>query len=119
MQQEGERERERERKFFHFFFSFQLSLFFFSLPASEGFNLFLSPALCCFLSFAHLFGKKTTKTTKKTAWKLCPMGFTTASIVAEQRSDLVTVTTGSKELDSILDGGLETGSITEIYGEVR
>ena len=53
------------------------------------------------------------------AWKLCPMGFTTASIVAEQRSDLVTVTTGSKELDSILDGGLETGSITEIYGEFR
>lgn len=53
------------------------------------------------------------------AWKLCPMGFTTASVVAEQRSDLITVTTGSKELDTILEGGLETGSITEIYGEFR
>lgn len=59
------------------------------------------------------------KKTIITAWKLCPMGFTTASVVAEQRSDLVTVTTGSKELDAILDGGLETGSITEIYGEFR
>jgi DNA repair protein RAD51 len=53
------------------------------------------------------------------AWKLCPMGFTTASVVAEARGDLITVTTGSKELDTILEGGLETGSITEIYGEFR
>jgi hypothetical protein len=53
------------------------------------------------------------------AWKLVPMGFTTASVVAEQRGDLITVTTGAKELDAILDGGIETGSITEIYGEFR
>lgn len=97
-----------------------------------------------------------------------PQGFTTASAVQAQRGDLITITTGSKELDSILDGGrgavagavwlavceacwgaaggtarpgrlllgaraaapcscsacpcaggLETGSITEIYGEYR
>ena len=29
------------------------------------------------------------------------------------------VSTGSSELDKILDGGMETGSITEIYGEFR
>lgn len=38
------------------------------------------------------------------AWKLVPMGFTTASIVAEQRGDIIQITTGCKELDSILEG---------------
>jgi hypothetical protein len=38
------------------------------------------------------------------AWKLVPMGFTTASIVAEQRAELIKVTTGCKELDNILEG---------------
>jgi hypothetical protein len=38
------------------------------------------------------------------AWKLVPMGFTTAAIVAEQRAELIKVTTGCKELDDILEG---------------
>lgn len=33
-----------------------------------------------------------------------PMGFTTAAIVAEQRQELIKVTTGCKELDDILEG---------------
>lgn len=56
---------------------------------------------------------------QKEAWKLVPMGFTTAAIVAEQRAELIKVTTGCKELDDILEGGIETGSITEMYGEFR
>ncbi|TPP65742.1 DNA repair protein RAD51, partial [Fasciola gigantica] len=28
-------------------------------------------------------------------------------------------TTGSKELDKLLQGGIETGSITELFGEFR
>jgi DNA repair protein RAD51 len=32
------------------------------------------------------------------------MGFTTAAIVAEQRQELIKVTTGCKELDDILEG---------------
>ncbi|EEE53249.1 hypothetical protein OsJ_36165 [Oryza sativa Japonica Group] len=36
-----------------------------------------------------------------------------------QRLEIIQVTTGSRELDKILDGGIETGSITEIYGEFR
>ena len=39
-----------------------------------------------------------------TAWKLVPMGFTTASVVAEQRGEIIQVTTGCKELDTILEG---------------
>lgn len=32
------------------------------------------------------------------------MGFTTAKVVAEQRSDIIKVSTGCKELDEILEG---------------
>jgi DNA repair protein RAD51 len=51
--------------------------------------------------------------------KLVPMGFTSARQMYEQRADLIQITTGAKELDKILEGGIETGSITEIYAEFR
>ncbi|XP_077998308.1 DNA repair protein RAD51 homolog A [Glandiceps talaboti] len=53
------------------------------------------------------------------AQKLIPMGFTTATLFHQQRSEIIQVTTGSKELDKLLQGGIETGSITEIFGEFR
>ncbi|KAF3121049.1 recombinase rad51 [Orbilia oligospora] len=53
------------------------------------------------------------------AAKLVPMGFTTATDIHEQRSKLISITTGSKQLDTLLAGGIETGSITEIFGEFR
>ena len=33
--------------------------------------------------------------------------------------DVISITTGSTELDKLLGGGIETGSITEIFGEFR
>lgn len=53
------------------------------------------------------------------ASKLVPLGFTSASELHAQRADLIQITTGSRELDKILEGGVETGSITELYGEFR
>nr|SVE76489.1 EOG090X0906 [Daphnia longispina] len=53
------------------------------------------------------------------AQKLIPMGFSTATEYHQKRAELVQVTTGSKELDKLLGGGIETGSITEIFGEFR
>lgn len=47
------------------------------------------------------------------------MGFTTATEYHARREDLLTITTGSKNLDLLLGGGIETGSITEIFGEFR
>lgn len=47
------------------------------------------------------------------------MGLTTAAIVLEARENLITITTGSPALDSLLGGGIETGSLTEIFGEYR
>ncbi|KAL0094888.1 DNA repair protein RAD51 [Phycomyces blakesleeanus] len=53
------------------------------------------------------------------AAKLVNLGFTTAMEVHTRRQDIVTITTGSKDLDKALGGGIETGSITEIFGEFR
>lgn len=47
------------------------------------------------------------------------MGFTTATEYHQKRSEIIQLTTGSKELDKQLQGGFETGSITELYGEYR
>jgi len=53
------------------------------------------------------------------AMKLVPTGFTTATEMHLKRSQIIQVTTGSKELDKLLNGGIETGSITELFGEFR
>ena len=53
------------------------------------------------------------------AIKLIPMSFTTATEIFQRRSEMVYLTTGSKELDRLLAGGVETGSITELFGEFR
>ncbi|KAK8803074.1 hypothetical protein WA588_002232 [Blastocystis sp. NMH] len=56
---------------------------------------------------------------QQAASKLIPMGFQTATEYNKQRQDIVHISTGCKELDGILGGGMETGSITELYGEFR
>ena len=53
------------------------------------------------------------------ASKIVPMGFTTATEYHKHRQEVIHLTTGSKELDKLLQGGIETGSITEIFGEFR
>lgn len=53
------------------------------------------------------------------ASKLVPMGFTTATDYHMRRSEIIQLTTGSSELDKLLGGGIETGSITEMFGEFR
>jgi len=53
------------------------------------------------------------------AHKIVPLGFTTATEAHATRAELIQISTGSKQLDSLLEGGIETGSITEIFGEFR
>ncbi|KAG0438868.1 DNA repair protein RAD51 like protein A [Dictyocoela muelleri] len=55
----------------------------------------------------------------KEAAKLVPMGFTTATVIHQKRSEMLYITTGSSELDKLLNGGIESGGITEIFGEFR
>lgn len=53
------------------------------------------------------------------AGQLVPMGFCSASDYHQQRQDIVYLTTGASELDKLLGGGIETGSVTEMFGEFR
>lgn len=43
--------------------------------------------------------------------------FTTANEIYEKRKSEYRISTGSKNLDELLDGGIETRAITELYGE--
>lgn len=47
------------------------------------------------------------------------MDFKTAADALEDRKSLLLLTTGSIEFDKLLEGGVETGSITEVFGEFR
>ncbi|KAH7482214.1 DNA repair protein RAD51 A [Phytophthora ramorum] len=55
----------------------------------------------------------------KAARDMVNVGFTTAADVLESRKDLITLSTGSNAVDELLKGGVETGSITELFGEFR
>lgn len=47
------------------------------------------------------------------------MEFKTAADALEDRQSIAMLTTGSVEIDKLLEGGIETGSITEVFGEFR
>ena len=53
------------------------------------------------------------------ASKRVNMGFTTAAAFILKRREIICISTGSKELDKLLHGGIETGSLTELFGEFR
>lgn len=44
-------------------------------------------------------------------------GFETGDVILERRKSVAKLTTGSKALDSLLGGGIETQAITEVFGE--
>ncbi|MCK5139065.1 MAG: DNA repair and recombination protein RadA [Nanoarchaeota archaeon] len=45
------------------------------------------------------------------------MGFSSGLDLLEKRKNVLKITTGSKELDTLLGGGMETNGITETYGQ--
>ena len=62
-------------------------------------------------------GEGTAEKAIKAARDALEMGFETADVLAEKRKLVGKITTGSKEVDSLIGGGIETQSITEIYGK--
>jgi meiotic recombination protein DMC1 len=56
---------------------------------------------------------------KEAAAKLVSSGFITGVDFAQKRKQVIKITTGAKEFDKILGGGIETMSITEAFGEFR
>jgi DNA repair protein RadA len=45
------------------------------------------------------------------------MGYETADKIAERREHIGKISTGSKEIDTLIGGGVETQSLTEVYGQ--
>eukprot|EP00954_Amorphochlora_amoebiformis_P022849 1356189-Amorphochlora_amoeboformis.AAC.2 len=88
---------------------------------SPGYNTVESVAYATRKALTSIKGISEAKAEKllNEASKLVPMGFTTATEYHQHRQDVIHLTTGSKELDKLLNGGIETGSITEIFGEFR
>jgi DNA repair protein RAD51 len=56
---------------------------------------------------------------KEIVKSMVSMDFKTAADALEDRKNIVCLSTGSTELDKLLEGGIETGSITEVFGEFR
>ncbi len=56
---------------------------------------------------------------KTTGKLLGSLGFRSAKDYFAQRASILKITTGSSKFDELLGGGIETGSITEVFGEFR
>ncbi|MEM4662443.1 MAG: DNA repair and recombination protein RadA [Candidatus Diapherotrites archaeon] len=63
-------------------------------------------------------GEKTAEKAINAAREALGMGFETADRVHERRAKIGRISTGSKELDALLGGGVESQSITEVYGKM-
>ncbi len=71
------------------------------------------------LSDIGSLGEKTALKAIEAARKALNYTFETADELLEKRKQLRRITTGSKDLDNLFLGGIETGSMTELYGEFR
>lgn len=64
-------------------------------------------------------GEKTTNKLIKACMEKLNIGFKSAEDIWEHRKNIARIATGSQELDDLLGGGLETGCVTEFFGEFR
>ena len=71
------------------------------------------------LSSIASLGEKTVQKIIEAAREALDIDFETAKIVLARRQDLAKITTGSQRLDELFGGGIETGAVTELYGEFR
>ncbi|MHA2085406.1 MAG: DNA repair and recombination protein RadA [Candidatus Thorarchaeota archaeon] len=71
------------------------------------------------LAAAGSIGETTATKIIKAAREMLDIGFETADLFLERRRTAGRISTGSKALDELFGGGLETQSITEMYGSFR
>lgn len=64
-------------------------------------------------------GEKTILKLIKASMEKLNIGFKSAEDVWEHRKNIARIATNSQELDDLLGGGLETGCVTEFFGEFR
>ncbi|PIN75389.1 DNA repair and recombination protein RadA [Candidatus Woesearchaeota archaeon CG10_big_fil_rev_8_21_14_0_10_37_12] len=87
--------------------------------ASAGFNDLLSIAVATpgELVGAAEMSEVTAKKVIAIARANLEMEFTSGTDMMRRREKMIKITTGSKEFDKLLGGGVETGAITECYGQ--
>jgi len=68
------------------------------------------------LSSTAGFGEASARKIIQAAREAMNIGFETAKHALEKREKMLRITTGSKAIDTLLGGGIESQSITEIYG---
>ena len=71
------------------------------------------------LAAAGSIGETTATKIIKAARDMLDIGFETADLLLERRRSAGRISTGSKALDELFGGGIETQSITEMYGSFR
>jgi DNA repair protein RAD51 len=64
-------------------------------------------------------GEQKAQKIMKAAKALVPMRMVSAAEMLQMRKNMVQLTTGAAQLDRLLGGGIETGQITEVFGEFR
>jgi DNA repair protein RadA len=64
-------------------------------------------------------GEKTIAKLIKASMEKLGIGFKSGVEIWEHRKNIARISTNNKELDDLLGGGIETGCITEFYGEFR
>ncbi|MFX1252068.1 MAG: DNA repair and recombination protein RadA [Promethearchaeota archaeon] len=64
-------------------------------------------------------GSKTAKKMIEAAMEALEYTFESAADILEKRKQIRRISTGSQSLDELFGSGIETGSITELYGEYR
>ena len=64
-------------------------------------------------------GEKSTAKLIKASMEKLGIGFKSGEEIWEHRKNIARITTNNKEFDDLLLGGIETGSVTEFFGEFR
>ncbi|XP_014279298.1 meiotic recombination protein DMC1/LIM15 homolog [Halyomorpha halys] len=81
----------------------------------KGVQMMTRKRLCAIKGFSEAKVDKI----KEACLKICSVNFMTALQVCDQRKHVFKISTGSSELDKLLGGGIESMSITEVFGEFR
>ncbi len=87
--------------------------------SEAGFNDLMSIAVASpsELVAASELSDATAKKVIAIARKNIEMNFETGEDMLRRRQKVIKITTGSKELDGLFNGGVETGAVTEAYGQ--
>ncbi len=83
-----------------------------------GFDTMLSIAVASPGELTEIAGltEATARKIINTARSKMDMGFETGEQLLEKRNNVTKISTGSKALNALFGGGIETGAITEVYG---